>query len=249
MIAPPEFDPLREPERSYNMVYAISDLHGYPLEGLQDLLAKARFCGSDYLFVLGDVIDRNGDGGVEMLRWMMYQPNVELILGNHEAMMLACAFLFEDVSDESLERLTGDRLTALNLWLRNGGQVTIDSLRAICRTEQLKYILEYLRDAERFTTVGTAKRDFLLTHSGLGGFRPERRLSDYTDDELLWNRPKLEDRYFDDVITVFGHTPTKYYGTDGRILRTPTWIDIDTGAAGGDPPAMLRLDDLREYYA
>ena len=48
--------------------YAISDLHGYPLVELQKLLAAAAFGAEDTLYVLGDVIDRNGDGGIAMLR-------------------------------------------------------------------------------------------------------------------------------------------------------------------------------------
>ena len=46
------------------MIYVSSDLHGYPLSGFQKLLSRAGFSDSDYLFVLGDVIDRNGDGGI-----------------------------------------------------------------------------------------------------------------------------------------------------------------------------------------
>ena len=59
------------------MIYATSDLHGFPLEGFQNLLDHAGFSDNDYLFVLGDVIDRNGDGGIGLLQWMMLQPNVE----------------------------------------------------------------------------------------------------------------------------------------------------------------------------
>ena len=40
------------------MVYAISDLHGVELEKLKALLEKANFSDNDWLFVLGDVIDR-----------------------------------------------------------------------------------------------------------------------------------------------------------------------------------------------
>ena len=51
------------------MIYATSDLHGYSLESFLRLLEKAGFGDSDVLYVLGDVIDRNGDGGIAMLRW------------------------------------------------------------------------------------------------------------------------------------------------------------------------------------
>ena len=46
------------------MIYATSDLHGFSLERFQNLLDHAGFSDNDYLFVLGDVIDRNGDGGI-----------------------------------------------------------------------------------------------------------------------------------------------------------------------------------------
>ncbi len=55
------------------MIYAISDLYGYPLGKLKALLNKVNFCNDDFLYILGDVIDRNGDGGVEMLCWLLKQ--------------------------------------------------------------------------------------------------------------------------------------------------------------------------------
>ena len=67
------------------MVYVTSDLHGYPLEKFLDFLNKAGFGEEDYLYILGDVIDRGPDG-IKILKWMMSQHNVQLILGNHEAM-------------------------------------------------------------------------------------------------------------------------------------------------------------------
>ena len=47
------------------MIHVISDLHGYPLEKFKMLLKKFRFCDDDELFILGDVVDRNGDGEFE----------------------------------------------------------------------------------------------------------------------------------------------------------------------------------------
>lgn len=232
------------------MVYATSDLHGYPLARFKELLKQVHFNERDYLFVLGDVIDRNGDGGVEMLRWMMVQPNVELILGNHEAMLLACAFLFDEITMASVDGLNEERLGALSNWLYNGAQPTLDALRALREedADALTDILDYLRDAPLYDTVSVGGRDFLLVHSGLENFASDRPLSDYSADELLWCRPKPEQRYYEDVLTVLGHTPTRYYDCPSRAFRTDTWIDIDTGAGGGGSPMMLRLDDLHEFY-
>ena len=57
------------------MFYVISDLHGYPFEKFQELLKKAEFTDADYLFVLGDVIDRGMDG-IKYLKWL---PNIHLL--------------------------------------------------------------------------------------------------------------------------------------------------------------------------
>ena len=125
-------------------------------------------------------------------------------------------------------------------------------MKALLRSdpELVQEILAYCEDAPLYTCVEAGGREFVLVHAGLGGFSPDKDLSDYTPDELLWIRPELEDRYYDDRITVFGHTPTEYYGEEyrGRALRTPTWINIDTGAQGKAHPMLLRLDDLQEFY-
>ena len=71
------------------MIYVTSDLHGYPLDRFLALLEKAGFDGKDELYILGDVIDRNGDGGIRMLQWIMSMPNVHMLMGNHEAMLLS----------------------------------------------------------------------------------------------------------------------------------------------------------------
>ncbi len=232
------------------MFYATSDLHGYPLDDFLRLLERAGFGDDDFLFVLGDGIDRNGDGGVAMLRWMALRPNVKLILGNHESMLLDCAFLFEGTGPASAGELTGAQRQALGLWLCNGARPTLDALSQLGRRDPgaLDELLGFLRRAPLYQTLSAGGRNFLLVHSGLENFAADRPLPDYAPSELLWCRPHPEDRYFEDALTVLGHTPTRFYGCPDRALFTPTWIDIDTGAAGGYPPMLLRLDDLREFY-
>ena len=234
-------------------IYVISDLHGYPLEKFKDLLRKAGFSCRDFLYILGDVIDRNGDGGVEILCWLLEQPNVQLILGNHEAMLLSCAFLFDEITNESLQSVTSEKMELLNTYMQNGGDVTLKTLQKLNKLspKTVSYILDYLRDAPLYETVSTEKNDFLLVHAGLGDFDRNKKLSCYTADDFLWAWPELSDEYFEDIITVFGHTPTMSYGEEytGKILKTRTWIDIDVGVAYGQKPVLLRLDDLQEFYA
>jgi len=233
------------------MVYVTSDLHGFPLSHFLALLRQADFGPEDDLYILGDVIDR-GNGGVDLLRFIMQQDNAELLLGNHEAMLLACDFLFQEITDDALCELTAEKLAVYTDWMRNGAQPTIQALRSLHREnpELVSDLLDFLRSAPLYEVVTVGKQDFILTHSGLGNFRKGKRLSEYTAQELLLNRPNISDRYFDRAITVFGHTPVEYLNPlqPDRMLRTDTWINVDTGAACGRAPMLLRLDDMRTFY-
>ncbi len=230
------------------MIYVTSDLHGYPLEKFKELLNKANFSNDDYCFVLGDVIDR-GDEGVKILEWLMLQPNIELLLGNHEATLLSNLFLFTEVTDDSINKLNLEQLELYYTWMNNGGKPTVEQLRQRPKNV-IDDIIDYIKDAPLYETVNVNGKDFLLTHSALDNFDKNKPLTDYNEHDFLWYRPYLEDRYFDDIICIFGHTPTVLYGSEyrGKILKTETWIDIDTGASSGLPPALLRLDDMKEFY-
>lgn len=234
------------------MIYVTSDLHGYAVEKFLELLQSAGFTESDYLFVLGDVIDR-GDEGVQLLRWMAEQPNVQLILGNHEAMLLSVSdWLFAEVSDESLAQIDGEKMEMVTNWCQNGAGPTIQGLQKLLKKEPdvLEGILDYLRDAPLYDVVQVAGRTYILVHGGLENFRPDRPLEDYAPEELLWARPTLESRYFEGATVIFGHTPTGFFGPQyqGKMVQTDTWKCIDTGAAMGKKPMLLRLDDEKAFY-
>ena len=229
------------------MHYVMSDLHGCPLEKVTSLLDTAGFGENDDLYVLGDVIDR-GDNGIALLRWIMRQVNVSFIVGNHEAMMLGCDFLIREVTDDSIYQLTPDSLNTYMTWLYNGAQPTVDALTAVAQSVR-EDIFDFIAFSPFYEAITVGGRDFILTHSGLGNFSPEKKLDDYTAHDLLWTRPSLETRYFDDITVVFGHTPTQFYGSryDKHALASDTWINIDAGCACGNDPILLRLDDMTEF--
>ena len=104
-----------------------------------------------------------------MLCWLLEQPNVQLILGNHEAMLLSCAFVFEKITNESLQNVTSEKLELLNTYMQNGGDVTLKALQKLNKSspETVSYILDYLHDASLYETVSTEENDFLLVHSGI----------------------------------------------------------------------------------
>lgn len=233
------------------MIYVTSDLHGCPPEKFRALLDKAGFTEDDFLYILGDVIDR-GEYGAELLLWISQQTNMQLLLGNHESMLLDCDYLFADINPFSLARLNMQRINIYRNWLMNGGAPTVDGLRKLQDEdpESFQGVMEYLEEAPLYEEVEAGGRKFLLVHSGISNFVPDKPLEDYVPYDLIWCRPTLDVRYYDDKTTVFGHTPTDFYGPQyaRRALHTDTWICIDTGAAMGRMPMLLRLDDLTEFY-
>ena len=231
------------------MIYVSSDWHGCSPGEIQRLLDRAGFCDSDFLFVLGDVIDR-GQHGAELLLWLSGMPNAQLIMGNHEAMMLACLFIFEEAPEETPD-LTIEQRMLIENWMENGGSTTVSGLRRLLEKDpdSVIGILEYLQDCPLYDSVRVNNRDFILVHAGIGNFDPNRSLDAYDPQDLMMVRPSLSDRYYTDATVIFGHTPTGFYGTEvGQAVYTDSWICIDTGAAMGYTPMLLRLDDMKEFH-
>lgn len=232
------------------MIFVTADLHGCHPQELQQLLLRAGFGDGDFLYILGDAIDR-GPYSAELIIYLSQQPQMQLLLGNHEALMLACSFLFEEVTEESLDRLSAEQLMLVESWIENGGGSTLSGFRRYLKEdpELVMGVIEYLEDAPLYETLEVNDRSFVLVHAGLGNFDPERSLDEYDPDELLLTRPSLETRYYDDATVIFGHTPVSYLGgEDGKALHTDTWVCIDTGAAMGKTPMLLCLDTMEEFY-
>ena len=136
--------------------------------------------------------------------------------------------------------------------MRNGAAPTVEGFKKLMAEdpELVEGILEYLREAPLYVCLEAGGTDYVLVHSGLGNFRRRRPLKNYSRHDLLWERPTPDTRYYPDKTVVFGHTPTAFYGEEyrGRELRTDTWICIDAGAAMGESPMLLRLDDKKAFY-
>ena len=68
------------------MIYVLSDIHGN-LKRFESIMKQINLQPDDTLYILGDVVDRNPDG-IKILRKLMKMPNVKMLIGNHEYMML-----------------------------------------------------------------------------------------------------------------------------------------------------------------
>ncbi|MGI6204547.1 MAG: metallophosphoesterase [Anaerovoracaceae bacterium] len=210
------------------MRYIISDLHGC-FGQYKAMLGKIGFSDGDTLYVLGDVCDRGPDPMAIFLD-MTARPNVRYILGNHD--YDASMFLRKMAGAESGEEcFSGSELSAYMQWLDEGGRPTAEGFLALGR-EDRGAVLACIENAPLYETIDCGGRHYILVHSGLGGFRPDRPLSDYSREELTECRADYSKRYFDeDTFLVTGHTPgMKIPGWNRpEIYRRNGHIAVDCG--------------------
>lgn len=91
----------------------------------------------------------------------MKMPNVKMLLGNHEYMMLnalGCPYDTTENSNEFLQR------KALRLWYSNGGKVTHDYLKHIRKIQRLE-IVEFLRALPLNIDVTVNGTQYKLVHA------------------------------------------------------------------------------------
>ena len=238
------------------MIYVMSDIHGHRRR-FDSVMKQINLQPEDTLYILGDVIDRNPDG-IRILQQLRAMPNVVMLLGNHEYMMLDALYNIPDEEDGYADYLREKRL---NLWYRNGGDVTHRYLKHI-RKSVRQEILEYLDKLPVNIEIMVNGQKYLLTHAA-----PE---DEYLNSSMkhrdgrefaVWHRYRSHDRGPDDYTVIFGHTPT----TEHQLAKPATiWngrnlIDIDCGAAYEEIDvwgiviktrlACLRLDDMKEFYS
>ena len=214
------------------MHYCISDVHGES-ERYRQLLRKIQFSDDDTLFVLGDVIDRGGHG-LDILVDIMSRPNVKMIVGNHEVMMMD-AMLF------------GYLEMYRKRWAKNGGSKTRRRLKYFFSPAERERILRFCMDLPDHLDVTVADRQFHLVH-GMVAKKTEAR---------VWDRPdKDTSNPISGKTVVVGHTPVPYLTSFDKSEPFHIWhgdgiIGIDCGCGNKTPRrrlACLRLEDMAEFY-
>ena len=201
-----------------------------------DLLKKIDLKDTDTLYVLGDVLDR-GPHPIKTLLKLMEMPNAICLVGNHELMALEC-----------LKETTGGLLN----WMQNGSDTTIKEFRELDREDQ-EEVIEFIREFSIYEEITVGDKNYLLVHSGLGNFKPEKEIEDYSLKELVWDRAEYDREYYPDKYVITGHTPTQLIEENpnpGYIYRNHNHIAIDCGSCfEGGRLAAICLDTGEEFYS
>jgi len=231
--------------------YVISDIHG-EYDRFLELLDKIKPGEEDTLYILGDVLDR-GPHPIRTLLLLMEMPNAVCLAGNHELMALECLeFLMREITDISIGELDEKMLGNLVTWQYNGSRTTIEEFRALSR-EMQRSVIDFLKEFSIYEELTVNGKDYLLVHGGLGNYRPEKDIEDYSLKELIWDRADYDISYFEDVYVVTGHTPTQEIAGNprpGYIFRENNHIAIDCGCNRPDGRlGAICLDTGEEFYS
>ena len=223
--------------------YVMGDIHG-EADRFHAMLKKIQFSENDKLILLGDVIDRGPDG-IALLLEIMEMPNVIMLLGNHEDMMLK--YLSPSATGTEIRR-----------WNKNGNAPTLAAyLKQKAKVQHR--IVSYLRGLPAHIELEVNGTRFYLVH----GFPGEN------EHDEVWHRPEIDAvNPKPECQVIIGHTKVlsmvnpeeeriRYAieledkGEHLRILHTSGFVNIDCGC-GYDMPikalACLRLEDLSEFY-
>ena len=242
------------------MIYVMADIHG-SRRRFNSIMRQINLQPEDKLYVIGDVIDRHPDG-IPILLELMAMPNVVMLLGNHEYMMLETIDPLRHYSPEL-------RAANKKLWFRNGGEVTF---RAYCKLDgpTKTRILKYLSALPYAKVIVAGHRRYKHVHAA----PPEMYVFSWEylleKEYCVWERIPIEQPLPKGYTFIFGHTPTQYFKPQGNkntaakpepmsILHGDHRICIDCGSGYPDKYdpwygaigrlACLRLDDLKEFYS
>ena len=230
------------------MIYILSDIHGNERR-FNSIMDQIRLQPADTLYVLGDVLDRH-PGGIRILRQIMAMPNVKMILGNHEYMMLrALGHPCDDNVDDG---------NAQPHWYRNGGQVTHDQFNQLPEDVRQE-IVAYLHSLPLNIDLALNGNRYKLAHAAPAEAYdgdPRYKNPIYFS---VWKRFDRGHTFPGDYTLIFGHTPTRYFQdrVPMALWYGDRMIGIDCGSgypeAGENSElgrlACLRLDDGKVFYS
>lgn len=231
------------------MIYVLSDIHGNQ-QRFDSIMKQIKLQEDDTLYILGDVVDRYPDG-IKILRKIMKMPNVKMLLGNHEHMMMKAIGHCADAASEKVNTNWQYR----RIWYGNGGRVTHEQLKHI-RKEQRAEVFQYIRNLPINIDIDVDGVKYKLVHaSPLENFDTKQwHHLDYEDENefAVWERWDLTQNVPEGFILIFGHTRTSHFqrGRPLTIWKNEEAIGIDCGSGYDDGRlACLRLNDMKVFYS
>lgn len=255
--------------------YIMSDVHGQYLS-YKKMLDLIDFGDDDYLYILGDLIDRGPDG-ISIIKDVMQRENADVLLGNHELMLLnAIEYLRAREQGKVGFRKSAEGMNPFEIWTHpcNGGEGTCLDFHGLSLQDQ-NDIEEYLKGRSLIKRVEFGGRMYHLSHSysmgrAFGKDLPYAKTAKRTAERIVWesffdkscdtplgDKPiaYLHDRY------IVGHIFTQRFGCmnnqgQGKIFYSNNYrgldiINIDCGMALNSRSSRLgclRLDDMQEFY-
>lgn len=222
----------------------IGDIHS-GLQGLQQVLKRAKVTTSDRLIFLGDYVDGWSEA-VDTVNFLIELDETHscvFLRGNHDELCLK--WLAEDEQNE--------------MWLQHGGQSTMDSYLQSDDSVKDIHIMFY----ENLTDYYLDNEKRLFLHAGftnLQGVEHEHFPQVFYWDRTLWelavslheeiqeNDSKYPKRLSHYKEIYIGHTPITKRGTATPLKAANVW-NMDTGAAFKGPLSIMDVDTKKVWQS
>jgi len=208
--------------------FVIGDIHGAH-RALVQCLQRARFdYKTDHLISLGDVCDGWPDTPA-CIEELMKIENLTYILGNHDVWTI-----------EWMQTSEADEV-----WLRQGGEATINSYKSGIPTQHVQFLDDglpyYIENNRLFVHAGIDPKAPLETQ-GLDIFLWDRNLA-YVVLELHQKRVSTKLSNFDEVY--IGHTPVP---STTPVCSGGVWL-MDTGAGWSGVLTNMDINTKETFYS
>ena len=142
-----------------SVVYVVSDLHGCYDKYIK-LLERLKMNPNDFLYILGDIVDRGSDG-MKILLDLINRKNVFSYRGNHDhyaqIMLRNFAIANDGCFADGLEE-------TFRLWLSDGGSPTYEEFLKLDESKQ-QAALSYLNSLPLFEELTIGGQKFFLAHT------------------------------------------------------------------------------------
>jgi serine/threonine protein phosphatase 1 len=194
------------------MRYAIADIHGCYQTFRSMVEDHLHLTHSDTLYLLGDYTDR-GPATAELLNYIMNLQKqgytLVLLRGNHDQMLL-------DAYNHTSEN-------AVDLWLYNGGQTTLESYGVKSSEEMPAEHIKLIESTRYFVELD----DYWLVHAGFNFQNKDWQSDNYA---MLWDREEAWDgKKLNQKPVIHGHTPTPVQFVKEYLSLGESVVSIDTG--------------------